>query len=206
MGSNEGYSSLHTRTQASMGLIQRTRMAKKVALSCLALAGGMSQSSPCTSQGLHNDIPTNAHFSAGEPGWACNDGFRQVGQLCVLDTHGALDRGAFEVFSGEWRCRPGYRRTQGFCAPPVPPAPPANATLVGPGDRWECDWGFQKVGARCNEVTPPAHGYLEASGHDWVCYPGFERISGSCVRTPNTAPPAQEEPTPHNGPTSNDRP
>jgi len=177
-------------------------MVKIVALSCLVLAGGMSLSNSSTSQELHRDIPSNAHFSAGEQGWACNDGFRQVAQLCVSDTHGAMDQSSFEVFSGEWRCRSGYRRSsQGFC---VPPAPPAHATLVGPGDRWECNWGFQKVGSHCNEVTPPAHGYLDASGHDWVCYPGFERISDSCVQPPNTAPPAEDEPTPRNGPTPDD--
>ena len=186
-----------------MRLIQRRRMAKIVPLWCLVLAGGMSLSNPCTSQVPRDDIPSNAHFSAGEPGWACNDGFRQVGALCVLDRHGVVDQGAFEVFSGEWRCRSGYRRTQGFC---VPPAPPAHATVIGPGDRWECDWGFQKVGSHCNEVTAPAHGYLDASGHDWVCYPGFERISGSCVQTPNTAPPPEDEPTPRNGPTPDEKP
>ena len=91
---------------------RNTGMGKTVALSCLALAGGMLLSNPCTSQELHSDLPTNAHFSAGGQGWACNDGFRQVAQLCVLDTHGAVDRGAFEVFSGEWRCRTGYRGHQ----------------------------------------------------------------------------------------------
>jgi len=199
-----GCSNLHARKQAKMRLIQHKRIARTVALSCLALAGAISLSRPCTSQEHRGDLPPNAHFSAGEQGWACNDGFRHVAQLCVLDTHGAMDQGAFEVFSGEWRCRSGYRRSQGFCVPPPPP--PAHATLVGPGDRWECDWGFQKVGARCNEINPPAHGYVDASGHDWVCYPGFERTSGSCVRSPNTAPPAEDEAIPHSGPAPEDRP
>jgi hypothetical protein len=64
-----------------------------------------------------------------------------------------------------------------------------HATLVGEGDRWECDWGFRRVGSRCEEITPPSHAYLDASGRDWVCYPGFERVTDRCDPSPNAEPP-----------------
>ena len=90
---------------------------------------------------------------------------------------------AVEVFDGQWRCRSGYRRTNGICTIPTAPE---HATLIGEGDRWECDWGFRKVASRCEEINPPSHAYLDAAGRDWVCFPGFERVSDHCVRMPGT--------------------
>jgi hypothetical protein len=182
--------------------------AKTAALSCLILAGGMSLSNPATSQEFHHetpihaDLPPHAHFSPGEPGWTCNDGFRQVAQLCVLDTHGAAERGALEVFNGQWRCRSGYRPDKGFC---VPFTAPEHASLVDSGGLWECNWGFQRTGSHCREIIPPAHGYLDATGHDWVCYPGFERVSDHCVAMPGGSPSSGVKPTPSsNEPTPGD--
>lgn len=189
-------------------------MAKTVALSCLILTGGMSLSNPATSQEFHDDIsphadiPLHAHYSPGEQGWTCNDDFRQVAQLCVLDTHGAAERGAWEVFNGQWRCRSGYRPGKGFC---VPFTAPEHASLIGSGGLWECNWGFQRIGSRCSEIVPPAHGYLDASGHDWVCYPAFERVSDHCVAIAGGSPssdvepmPSSTEPTPSSEPQSHE--
>jgi hypothetical protein len=131
-----------------------------------------------SAQESHRDIPANAHFSAGEQGWVCNTGFRQVAGLCMEDRDDVPSWSAFEVYDGQWRCRSGYHRAGNLC---VPATAPAHATYVGNGEHWECDWGFQKVASHCEEVKPPPHGYLEASGHDWVCYPGFARKSDHCV-------------------------
>ena len=137
------------------------------------------------SQEPHRDFPPNAHYSAGEQGWACNNGFRQVGGLCMSDRDEVPSWGAFEVFDGQWRCRSGYHRAGRFCVLGIAPA---HAAFVGGGDHWECDWGFQKVGSQCQEIKPPAHGYIEASGHDWACYPGFGRMADHCVPAVNPAP------------------
>ncbi|HVW70847.1 MAG TPA: hypothetical protein VHB68_17835 [Steroidobacteraceae bacterium] len=166
-------------------------MTQAAALSCLALAAGISLSSIGSAHELKGDIPSNAHYSAGGQGWACNSGFKQMAQLCVSDTHSAPSQSAFEVFNGQWRCRSGYQRADGFC---VPLTAPAHATLSGGGDRWDCDWGFQRVGSHCEEIIPPAHGYLDASGHDWVCYPGFERSSDHCAALPGAAPASESAP------------
>ncbi|SRR5581483_2781931 len=165
-------------------------MVKTLVLPCLVSAGAIASWTSGVSQELHEDIPPNAHYRAGEQSWTCNEGFRQVGQLCVLDTYGAAEPSTFEYSNGQWRCRPGYSLDKGFC---VPPAPPEHASFVGDGDRWECNWGYQRVGSRCKEINPPAHGYLDPSGHDWVCYPGFERVSDSCVAGNTVAPAAPEE-------------
>jgi hypothetical protein len=149
----------------------------------LALASGMLLSIPGHTQELHPDIPTYAHYSATEQGWACDDGFEQVAGFCVRDRQDLPSHNAFEIYDGQWRCRPGYRRTNGICALPTAPE---HATLVGEGDRWECDWGFRKVGSRCEEINPPAHSYLDAEGRDWVCFPGFERVADGCVRMQST--------------------
>jgi hypothetical protein len=160
-------------------------MGKAVAWSYLVLACGISLPSPGISQELPRDIPPNSHYSGGEQGWTCNGGFKQVAQLCVLDTENT-QRGGFEVFSGgQWQCRSGYRTSKGFC---VPHDAPAHATLVGPEGRWECDWGYEKVESHCQDINPPAHGYVDASGNDWVCYPGYERVGDHCVSAPNAAP------------------
>jgi hypothetical protein len=127
----------------------------------------------------HKDIPSFAHYSAGEQGWSCDDGFKQVAGFCVRENEGPSNESGLEVYQGEWRCRPGYKRTNGVCALPTAPE---HASLVD-GERWECDWGYKKVAARCEEITPPAHAYLDAEGRDWACYPGYERESDHCVRT-----------------------
>ena len=85
-----------------------------------------------------------------------------------------------------------YRRKNGICEPLTAPL---HATLVGEGDRWECDWGFRKVGSRCEEITPPPHAYLDASGGDWVCYPGFERVTDQCAPAPAPVPSAEPVPS-----------
>jgi hypothetical protein len=143
----------------------------------------MSLSSLGYTQELHADIPTYAHYSATEQGWACNDGFKQVAGFCIGDIQNLPSQNAVEVFDGQWRCLAGYRRTNGICTIPTAPE---HATLIGEGDRWECDWGFRKVAFRCEEINPPAHAYLDASGRDWACFPGFERVADHCVRMPST--------------------
>jgi hypothetical protein len=142
------------------------------ALGCLSVAKAQDVQEP------RRPIPTNAHYSADEQGWACDRGFTQVGGRCLQDSDVASSAGAFEIFDGQWRCRAGYHRAGKFCVPGIAPE---HATYVGEGDHWECDWGFQKSGSQCQEVKPPPHGYIEASGHDWVCYPGFTRVSDHCA-------------------------
>ena len=115
--------------------------------------GGMLVQSLCCAQDLHPDIPSFSHYSAGDQGWACNDGYKQVAGFCVEDRQEPSGQDGLEVFEGEWRCRPGYRRTNGVCALPTAPE---HASLVG-GGRWECDWGFKKVAEHCEEISPPAH-------------------------------------------------
>jgi hypothetical protein len=159
------------------------RIARAGALPFLALASGMLLSSLAYTQEFHADIPTYAHYSATEQGWACNDGFKQVAGFCIGDMQNIPSQNAVEVYDGQWRCRPGYRRTNGTCTIPTAPE---HATLIGEGDRWECDWGFRKVASRCEEINPPAHAYLDASGRDWACFPGFERVADHCVRMPST--------------------
>src|SRR6266404_1003450 len=85
------------------------------ALPFLALMSGMSLSSLGYTQELHPDIPTYAHYSATEQGWACDDGFKQVAGFCVGDLQNLPSQNAVEVFDGQWRCRPGYHRTNGIC-------------------------------------------------------------------------------------------
>jgi hypothetical protein len=143
----------------------------------------MSLWSLAYTQEFHPDIPTYAHYSATEQGWACNDGFKQVAGFCIRDAQELPSQDAVEVFDGQWRCRAGYRRTNGFCTIPTAPE---HATLIGEGERWECDWGFRKVASRCEEISPPAHAYLDASGRDWVCFPGFERVADHCAPVPGT--------------------
>jgi hypothetical protein len=158
---------------------------------CLVLVASLAWPEPAVSQ-FHEDVPTHSHPSPGEQGWACDEGFRQMAQLCVWDSHGAAEQGAFEVFNGQWRCRSGYREEKGFC---VPSTAPEHASFVGNG-QWECDWGFQKVGSRCKEISPPEHAYLDASGRDWVCYPGYERESDRCVTARDAAPAGSDEAKP----------
>jgi hypothetical protein len=159
------------------------RFARAEALPFLALTSGMSLWSLGYTQELHPDIPTYAHYSATEQGWACNDGFIQVAGFCLRDIQDLPSQKAVEVFDGQWRCRSGYRRTNGFCTIPTAPE---HATLIGEADRWECDWGFRKIASRCEEINPPAHAYLDALGRDWICFPGFERVAEHCVRMPST--------------------
>jgi hypothetical protein len=161
-------------------------MVKALAAACLMLVAGMVMSTAVAAQAPHDDIPTNSHLSAGEQGWTCDDGFKQIAKLCVLDTDGAPSRGAWEVYNGgQWRCRSGYTQEKGFC---VPLTAPEHATLVGSGGGWQCDWGFQKSGSRCKEIEPPPHGYVDGDGRDWACYPGYERSSDQCVASPGGAP------------------
>ena len=170
------------------------------ALLFLALTSGMLLSSPGHTQDLHPDIPTYAHYSATEQGWACDDGFEQVAGFCVRDRQDLPSHNVFEVFDGQWRCLPGYRRTNGICALPTAPE---HATLVGEGDRWECDWGFRKIGPRCEEINPPAHAYLDALGRDWTCFPGFERVADRCERMQSTETNGAGASDSHDAPTSN---
>jgi len=51
-------------------------------------------------QESHRDIPSNAHFSAGDQGWSCNDGFTEVAGLCMEDAETLPSQGAFEFFDG----------------------------------------------------------------------------------------------------------
>ena len=169
---------------------------RALALPYVLFVCAMGWLSSGNSQERHRDIPTNAHYSAGEQGWACNNGFRQVAGLCMEDKDEVPSWSAFEVFDGQWRCRPGYHREGGGLC--VPATAPAHATYIGGGEHWDCDWGFQKIASHCEEIKPPPHSYIDASGRDWVCYPGFERKSDHCVPTANAAPagdktPAQNE-------------
>ena len=131
------------------------------------------------------DLPSNAHYSAGEQGWVCNAGFTQAAGLCMADSDVLPSQGPFEIYDGQWRCRAGYHHAGRFCVPGVAPE---HATFVGGGDHWECEWGFQKTGSQCQEIKAPPHGYIEASGHDWACFPGFERMSDHCVPIATAAP------------------
>lgn len=161
----------------------RARVATYVGFVC-ALAWLASSNA----QEFHREIPLNAHSRVGEQGWACNNGFRQVGGLCMEEKDQVPSWGAFEVFAdGQWRCRPGYHREGGYC---VPATAPAHASYVGGGERWECEWGYRKNGSSCEEIKPPAHAYIEGDGREWVCYPGFERKSDQCVPVSDTAPAA----------------
>ena len=156
----------------------------------LALMTLISLGTSCRAQDLHKDIPSFAHYTAGEQGWACDDGYKQVAGFCVKDQQHASTQDGLEVFDGEWRCRPGYRRTDGVCSLPTAPE---HASMVGV-DRWECDWGYKKVAQHCDEIAPPAHAYLDAEGRDWTCFPGYERESDHCtvaVATPKTTAPAE---------------
>jgi hypothetical protein len=137
------------------------------------------------SQEAGRHIPLNAHYSAGERGWACDQGFTQVAGLCMADSGVLPGQSAFEVFDGQWRCISGYHREDGFCVPGVAPE---HAAFVGSGDHWECDWGYQKANSQCQEIKPPPHGYIDASGHEWLCFPGFERSTDHCVPRPIPAP------------------
>jgi len=187
------------RTRHAVRMRTRTRAAKTTAIAYLASACVMFLAGFAHSQDHYHDVPPHSHYSATEQGWTCDDGFRQVAGFCVQDTADVPSQGPFEVFDGQWRCRSGYKReASGLC---VTPTAPAHATIVELGGRWECDWGFRKVGPRCEEITPPAHAYLDASGQDWVCYPGYQRNSDHCVRTATGAPekpavasPSVEEP------------
>jgi hypothetical protein len=161
-------------------------LARAGGLILLALSSTMSVWTPGYTQEFHPDIPTFAHYSATEQGWACNDGFKQVAGFCVGERDGLPSQNATEVFDGQWRCRPGYRRTNGICTLPTAPE---HATLIGEGERWECDWGFRKVASHCEEINPPAHAYIDASGLDWSCFPGFERVADHCVRSGTEAAP-----------------
>ena len=158
----------------------------------LALMTLISLGTLCRAQDLHKDIPSFAHYTAGEQGWACDDGYKQVAGFCVKDQQHASTQDGLEVFDGEWRCRPGYRRTDGVCSLPTAPE---HASMVGV-DHWECDWGYKKVAQHCDEIVPPAHAYLDAEGRDWTCFPGYERESDHCTRsaavaTPKTTAPAE---------------
>jgi hypothetical protein len=165
------------------------RKRKPVASSYVMLACASLWLTPGNAQQPTRDLPPNAHYSAGEQGWACNKGFSQVAGSCMADGDDVPSASAFEVFDeGQWRCRPGYHRAGKYC---VPATAPAHASYVAGGERWECNWGFQKIAAECREIKPPPHGYIDASGHDWVCYPGFDRISDRCVLA---------KATPHEGP------
>jgi len=167
--------------------------AKRCASRYLIYACALWWLSPGNAQEPDRDIPSNAHYSAGEQGWACNRGFTQVAGLCMEDTDVVSGGGAFEFSNGQWRCRSDFHRAGKFCEPGVAPA---HAAYVRDGDHWECDWGFQKTGSQCEEIKPPPHGYLEASGHDWVCFPGFERVSDQCVPTQPPASTAEVTTTP----------
>ena len=156
-----------------------------VALRYVIFACALSWLSPGYSQQPVRDLPSNAHYSAGEQGWACNHGFTQAAGLCMADSDVVPSQGAFEIFDRQWRCRAGYHYAGRFCVPGVAPE---HATFVGGGDHWECEWGFQKTGSQCQEIKAPPHGYIEASGHDWACYPGFARMSDHCVPIADAAP------------------
>jgi hypothetical protein len=166
---------------------------KVVASPYVIFACAMGWLGLANSQESNRDIPSNAHYSAGAQGWACNHGFTQVAGLCMVDSDVLPSEGAFEVFDGQWRCRSGYHRAGRFCLPGLPPE---HAAFVGGGDHWECDWGFQKIGSQCQEIKPPPHAYIEASGRDWVCFPGFGRESDRCVLIPNPAPAGEATTTP----------
>jgi hypothetical protein len=164
-------------------VMKRIRVATYVGFACAL--GWLSSSN---AQEFHRDLPVNAHYAAGEQGWACNNGFRQVGGLCMEERAQVPSWSAFEVFvDGQWRCRAGYHREGGFC---VPSTAPAHAAYVGGGDHWECDWGFRKTGPSCEEIKPPAHAYIEGSGREWVCYPGYERKSDHCSAVSDAKPDA----------------
>ncbi len=161
---------------------------------CVAFVCAIGWLSSAHSQESHHDIPLNAHYSAGEQGWACNNDFRQVAGLCMANRNDVPSWGVFEVFvDGQWRCRPGYHREGSLC---VPATAPPHASYVGGGERWECEWGFRKVGSSCEEIKAPEHGYIEGSGRDWVCYPGFERKADHCLAASNTGPAGDPAPTP----------
>jgi hypothetical protein len=167
---------------------KKTRASLYVAFLCAL--GWLSSGN---AQEPRRDIPPNAHSSAGEQGWACNNGFQQVSGLCMEDKDEAPSQRAFEVFvDGQWRCRPGYHREGNFC---VPSTAPAHASYVGHADHWECDWGFQKNASSCEEIKPPPHAYIEASGHEWVCYPGFERKVDRCLSVSGGASVGDAKPT-----------
>src|ERR1700748_2539250 len=85
------------------------------ALLCLTVAVAMAPPSPGWSEEFHGDIPLHARYTQGEQGWTCNDGYRQVGALCVLDTYGLNAPGDTEFFNGEWQCRSGHREPTGYC-------------------------------------------------------------------------------------------
>lgn len=138
------------------------------------------------SQETGRHIPLNAHYSAGDRGWVCDRDFTQVAGLCMADSDVLGSQSAFETYDGQWRCRPGYHRTDRFCVPGVAPE---HAAFVGGSDHWECDWGYQKTNSQCLEIKPPSHAYIEAAGHEWVCFPGFARIADQCAPAPNPAQP-----------------
>ena len=149
--------------------------------------------SPGHAQEVDHDIPANAHYAAGQQGWACNRGYTQISGLCMEDSAIMPSDGAFEYSDGQWRCRSGYHRAGKYCVPGVAPE---HASFVGDGEHWECDWGFRKIGAGCQEIKPPAHAYIEATGRDWVCFPGFGRVLDRCVPMSSAAPKEEATTTP----------
>jgi hypothetical protein len=144
----------------------------------------------CPAQDVHPDIPPFSHYATSAQGWTCDDGYKQVAGFCVQDKQDPPGQDGVEVYEGEWRCVPGYRRTNGVCALPTAPE---HASLVGTSGHWECDWGFKKVAEHCEEIVPPAHGFLDAEGRDWTCFPGYEREADRCVSAGTSQAPSTHE-------------
>ena len=53
--------------------------------------------------------------------------------------------------------------------------------LVGFGDRWDCERGFERNRASCTAVIVPPHAHVDASGHAWECDSGYTTGSRYCV-------------------------
>lgn len=93
-------------------------------------------------------VPTNGYLNGSRYGqlWSCERGFFEQDAVCkpvVVPEFGYLDDAAY----GEgWKCHRGYEASGAACKEIDIPE---NAHLDRSGNRWECNWNFQKSKGLC---------------------------------------------------------
>jgi hypothetical protein len=92
------------------------------------------------------EIPEHSSARSYGGGWSCDQGYRNVNDLCAAVDVPANAYATNRSYGSGWECDYGHRLTEGGCVSVVVPP---NAYLESTGSRWACDRGHQRLGQTC---------------------------------------------------------
>gem|GEM_PF-667934 len=166
---------------SELKIMQQLLSISKIGMSFLLLFASL----PCLAVPIQakadtGSIPAHAHARVYTSGWVCNQGYRNINDVCTKIKIPAHAFATNSAYGQGWGCRRGYLEKGQQC---VKINVPENAYLTAAGDDWNCDRGYRETDGQCVKIKVPKHAFLtdESSGSGWYCGRGYQADGNQCI-------------------------